>query len=93
MVGIWVKAEYFSSVSCSRERVISKNAARITTISANAPMIAVGTEPIASLTLSMNPSAGFSVTVRVMDDVEDSPSSSVTVNVNVHWPGSRFVSV
>ena len=56
-------------------------------------MIAVGTEPIASLTDSMNPSAGCSVTVSVMLEDDVSPSSSVTVSVNVHWPGSRFVSV
>ena len=56
-------------------------------------MMAVGTDPIAALILSTNPSAGFSATVRVILVLEVSLSSSVTVSVNVHCPGSRFVSV
>ena len=56
-------------------------------------MIAVGTEPRAALTLSTNPSAGFSATVSVMVVLDDSLSSSVTVSVNVHCPGARLVSV
>ena len=93
IVGISVKAEYFWPSSSSLERVMSRNTAKITTRTNKIPIMAVGTEPIVSLTLSMNPSDGFSETVSVMLDDEDSPSLSVTVRVNVHWPGSRFVSV
>ena len=60
---------------------------------ARLPMMAVGTDPIAALMESTNPSAGFSVTVRVMLVLDDSLSSSVTVSVKVHCPGARFVSV
>ena len=56
-------------------------------------MIAVGTDPIAALMESTNPSAGFSVTVSVILVLEVSLSSSVTVSVNVHCPGARLVSV
>ena len=90
--GIFPNEEYFSS-SSFLPRVSSKNPARITTMKARPPMMAVGTDPIAALMESTNPSEGFSVTVRVMLVIEFSLSSSVTVSVNVHCPGSRFVSV